>query len=276
VAEDEAVDVDGAEGIDVLWGALGTSAAEAVDEAPEPDSEPEPAFGADEWDDLRQMLAGEDEPAPPVLEADEEPDGVEQALEADESVVAFDEVDGDDEEPEEGADLGAVVAELAERVETLAVALEAERGEREALADQLDVLARELDAVLGEALEEERKRRSHLEDTLRQVQATLSEVASPRPSSDGPERREGEDRRAGTERRRGVRGVKRERPLRARDVAPVEEPVAQVTDGEDAQHGLEAEPSVWRSRLHEVAGSVSAWSAEDIDRLRAEEGRRRG
>jgi hypothetical protein len=48
--------------------------------------------------------------------------------------------------------------------------------------------------------------------------------------------------------------------------APVDD---EVTD-EDAHIGVEEQPSVWKSRLNDVAGSVSAWSSDDIERLRVD------
>jgi hypothetical protein len=228
----------------------------APDSDDEAEAAPEPAAwtATDEWDDLRQVLAGEDQPAP-VVDEDEEHDDED---EIDEEPAAVDEL-----------------AELAERVDQLAFELREERAARERLTGQLDRLAEELDAVLGEALATERQGREQLEETLRQVQSTLSE-SSPA-AFDGPERRAVEDRRTASERRRGLPA----RPLRARpkphaaeEQAP--EPVDEVTDQTDDSDALDVEPqveeqpSVWKSRLSDVAGSVSAWSSDDIERLRVD------
>jgi hypothetical protein len=146
------------------------------------------------------------------------------------------------------------LAELTERIEQLEAELDEERAERVRLAGHLDRLASELDAVLDEALAAEQQRREQIEETLRQVQETLSESVAP--PYEGPERRVAGDRRRS--------GVRRERPLRARDFTP--EP---VDDEAEAEVAPEA-PSVWKNRLNEVAGSVSAWSSDDVDRLRVD------
>ena len=266
--------VDGGDGADAVE-LLGPAVSEApldepampeaettnLPDEPEPESEAEPVLEAepaprttDEWDDLRQVLAGEDQPAPVVDEADDDEEA--QATEPDEPEVVEE------------------LAELAERVDQLASELREERAARERLASQLDRLAEELDAVLGEALATERQGREQLEETLRQVQSTLSE-SSPA-AFDGPERRAGEDRRTAAERRRGLPA----RPLRARpkrgDEAAEEqaaEPIEEITDQSDEpafEPEVEEQPSVWKSRLSDVAGSVSAWSSDDIERLRVD------
>ncbi|MDQ1372731.1 MAG: hypothetical protein QOJ09_69 [Actinomycetota bacterium] len=230
----------------------------------------EPTSVQDEWEDLRQVLAGDDDSKDAVA--------VDVSLVEDD---LEDDVEGDVEEMDEPADEVAhddALAALAERVEQLSDALEAERAERERLAGQLDVLATEFDALLGEALDRERQRRELLETTLREVQATLADAG--RPAWEGDDRRAGIDRRTASERRRGLP----ERPLRARrasdePIVPVE--VAAVPDApaDDLEVAADDEtfdsqdderPSVWKGRLHDVAGSVSAWSSEDIDRLRVE------
>jgi hypothetical protein len=54
--------------------------------------------------------------------------------------------------------------------------------------------------------------------------------------------------------------------------AEPEQPVAfDVTSDDESFEPAEPEKrSAWKSRLHDVAGSVSAWSSDDIDRLRVE------
>lgn len=206
----------------------------------EPEAPSEPPRTEDEWAGLRQVLAGDD-PSP-------EPD-------------VDDAADSEEHEDEDAPDRSEA-EELRVRVEELAAALAEERAEREQLADQLDRMALELDAVLGEALADERSRRERLEETLRQVQENLSDDASQEPWT-GVERRSGTERRTSAgERRRG--GPRRARPLRAGDVraAPEDAAAAEVVDDGDDR------PSVWRSRLQEVTGSVSAWSSDDVQRLR--------
>ena len=270
----------GADAVELLWASPGVDSP-----APEPDSEmltataalppeqpePEPApeaepaaeawSASDEWEDLRQVLAGDD--TPPPAEDDDEDDDEDEVDE----VVAFDDEDEDERADDDTA--GALAA-LVERVEQLASELDEERAERVRLEGQLDRLATELDAVLGEALATEQQRREQIEEALRHVQATLSET-EPGPY-DGPERRTSADRRVSVDRRRT--GARRERPLRARDFTPEpvdEEPTGTVEAASDFDVEAEVEsPSVWKSRLNEVAGSVSSWSADDIDRLRVD------
>jgi hypothetical protein len=261
---------DEAEGLAELWANWGaTPPVDAVTEAEpgtEPDAEPDIEAAADqalspvdEWDDLRQVLAGD--PGPVTDEVDDED---EDEVDPIDDVVAV-----DDDETDEIETWHEALAALTARVDELTEALEEERAERERLAGQLDTLAAELDAVLGEALADEREQRQGIEDALRQVQATLSDATAP--AYDGPERRTAPERRVAGDRRRS--GARRERPLRARDFAPQPEPEAadapHVEEPDDIDH-VEARPSEWRSRLHEVAGSVSAWSADDIDRLRVD------
>ena len=235
--------------VDVLWGAI-DDAAEPV--GPHSDS-PAGPDGSDEWEDLRSVLAGDD-PSPPVMDDDVLEDDVEVDEDADE-----------DEAPRADAH---EVAQLLARVEALAAALEAEQTEREHLAAQLDRLATEFDAVLGEALDEERARREQVEATLRELQTTIADASS---TWDGVERRSGVDRRSAAERRRGLAP----RPLRGRRATDMidEEPPAPADEAHDQldDEPLEDErPSVWKSRLNDVAGSVSAWSSDDIDRLRVD------
>ena len=257
----------GAEAVELLWATPEVDSPETepeTDAAPAPEAVPtepeaeaapvaEPWSAGDEWEDLRQVLAGDDGP-PATADNDDEEDGDE--------VVAYD--DEDDEPAGEG--LAEAVAELAARVEQLTAELDEERAEREQLAGKLDRLAGELDAVLDEALAGEQQRREQIEEALRQVQATLSDA----PPYDGPERRTSEDRRVSGDRRRT--GARRERPLRARDFTPepVPEEAEHEADVDDESHHEVESPSVWKNRLHEVAGSVSSWSADDIDRLRAD------
>jgi hypothetical protein len=229
----------------------------------------------DEWDDLRQVLAG-DGPTPADHDDDEDDEldpvvgvDIDDTHETDDT----DETDEHDDDTDDG--VAEALAALAERVEQLTADLDEERAAREALAVQLDRLAGELDAVLGEALADERQQRQQIEEALRQVQTTLAEAA---PAVwDGVERRSGTDRRTAAERRRGLP----ERPLRARgrrrtdveefdDEPVVEAPSDESVEDDDVTPGVEERPSAWKSRLHHVAGSVSAWSADDIDRLRVD------
>jgi hypothetical protein len=256
---------DSADAVELLWAAPSEASLEHSD-TPEAET-----TTSDEWDDLRQVLAGD---APGIVDDDEDEDDDDAA-------------DDDDAENDELDEPVAVVvdavAELTERVDEMAADLREERAARERLAGQLDRLAVELDVVLGEALATERQSRQQLEDTLRQVQATLTEAA---PAYEGPERRTGEDRRSAGERRRGLPP----RPLRARRVADeVEAPaplappdvrdaidvadedvVTDVDVVDEAEHPVDETTGAWKSRLHDVAGSVSAWSADDIDRLRVD------
>jgi hypothetical protein len=208
------------------------------------EAEPAPHAG-DEWADLRQVLAGDPEPK-----------------------VAVD----DDESDEVAATPDELLAALAERVEELSSDLADERRRREELAEQLDLLAQELDGVLGEALDEERQRQGQLEATLREVQTTLAGASPPSPG----DRRSGVDRRTAAERQRGLAP----RPLRRRSTDAVakpavdDEPPVEIDADvpvDDETHEVEAEqPSIWKTRLDEVAGSVSAWTPDDVDRLRSD------
>jgi hypothetical protein len=258
-----------------LFAAVEEAAAEALpvaeaDVEAVAESVAEAVAGDDEWDGLRQMLAGDDDLAPvtddvePELDADIEPDA-EAIADAEAFLAAVAALGGQDGIAVESSAPDPVTA-LTAQVDQLASALADERAERERLAAQLDRLATELDVVLGEALAEERQRREQLEETLRLVQANLL-----------PERRADSDRRSGGERRR-------ERPLRAARVAAPEPAAvddlvdeddrlvdddadAPITDAAPGPEGTTSS-SAWPSRLQEVGGSVSAWSAEDIERLR--------
>jgi hypothetical protein len=246
---------DGVEGVELLRAAVDAPAdTDLTDDAvADDDGDGDETPTADEWADLRSVLAGDD-PGGPEVDDDDDDDDVAEA--AEEFLASW--ADGDDE-----ADpLAEEVAELVDRVQALTEALEHERAERRRLAEQLDRVAAELDEVLNEALDEERARRHELEDSVRQVQEALAAA----PTYDGPERRSGVERRVSGDRRR-VAG-RRERPLRARDFTPEPEPAP--TDEVGAGADGDERPSLWKSRLNEVAGSVSAWSSDDIQRLRTD------
>lgn len=262
--EVEATGGQDTDAVELLWAAVATTDDAVMDDEPG-------APASDEWADLRQVLAGEDEPEA-VDDEDDDPVGwvVDDAAEEEAEV---DEVYEDDvEENAEAQD--ELVPALFARIDELREELAEERAAREALSDRLDRLAQELDVVLGDALAEERARREEIEVVLREVQTTLADAV---PAWDGVERRSGEDRRSAAERARGLAP----RPLRARGrratdrvepepeavAEPVEELVA-FTDETIEDDVVEEAPSVWKSRLHDVAGSVSSWSADDTERLR--------
>jgi uncharacterized coiled-coil protein SlyX len=206
----------------------------------------------DEWDELRQVLAGDDGPPP---SSNDEVDAPEL-----DGTLGLD----------DGADASDVLARLVARVTELEAVLEEERTERERLSAQLDRLATEFDAVLGEALDEERHRREQVETALRDLQTTLADGSSP---WNGGERRSGVDRRSAAERHRGLAP----RPLRGRRSSDAAANEPAVTDGPtpdaaavEANQDDADQPSLWKSRLSDVAGSVSAWSTDDVDRLRVD------
>jgi hypothetical protein len=243
---------------------VGDVAGAEVDESPVPQAPTTPH--EDEWDELRQVLAGDADPPPFSDDADdaddEDPQEVDDTLGLDEPTGASD-----------------VLTRLVARVTELEGVLDDERAERERLSGQLDRLATEFDAVLGEALDEERHRREQVETALRELQTTLADGSSP---WEGGDRRSGADRRSAAERRRGLAP----RPLRGRrgsdgavvadapavtDDAEPDGPAVDVeTYGDGETNGDISRPSLWKSRLDDVAGSVSAWSSEDVDRLRVD------
>jgi hypothetical protein len=148
------------------------------------------------------------------------------------------------------AELESIVTALSERVAELDVQL-AQTAEAE-VAYEVEVEAAYEDEVEAEVDDE--------------VEVEVDDVVEDEPTIyAGPERRVSDDRRSTRERRRGLppRDGRRRAPLRA---ARLEEVAALVpADEPDESHG-----EAWVRRLDEVATAATAWSSNDLDRLRPE------